>query len=201
MSTRERILDAAAQVMHDRGLAASTTREIARAAGYSEATLYKHFADKQEIFLSVLRERLPRLGDVDDLAGRHTVTANLELIVDRLLRFYARSFPIAASIFSQPELLASHRDSLAARGAGPRSPVDALVGYLDAERRQGRIPPETDVEAAAALLAGAAFQHAFFANFEGTARPDRALNPDGTPIPDETAAWAARLVAASGLDT
>ena len=32
-STRERILDAAAQVMSSRGLAATTTKEIARAAG------------------------------------------------------------------------------------------------------------------------------------------------------------------------
>jgi AcrR family transcriptional regulator len=194
MATRERILDAAAQVMHDQGLAASTTREIARAAGYSEATLYKHFTDKQDLFLSVLRERLPRLGDVDQLTGESTVTANLELIVERLLRFYLRSFPIAASIFSQPELLAGHRESLAARGAGPRSPVDALVGYLSAEREGGRIPPTTDVAAVAALLAGAAFQYAFFANFEGGSTLDEG------PAPEVTAAWAARLVAATGID-
>lgn len=187
MAARERILDAAAQVMHERGLAASTTREIARAAGYSEATLYKYFSDKQDIFLSVLRERLPRLGDVKGLVGQHTVTANLEHIVEALLRFYFESFPIAASIFSQPGLLASHRESLAARGAGPRSPIEALVGYLRDEQSRGRVPVDLDVEATAALLAGAAFQYAFLANFEGASTAH------------DTAVLASRLVAAAGF--
>ncbi|HEX4258089.1 MAG TPA: helix-turn-helix domain-containing protein, partial [Streptosporangiaceae bacterium] len=44
--TRDRILDAATHVMRTRGFARTTTKEIARAAGYSEATLYKHFQDK-----------------------------------------------------------------------------------------------------------------------------------------------------------
>jgi len=187
MAARDRILDAAAQVMHDQGLAASTTREIARAAGYSEATLYKHFADKQDIFLSVLRERLPRLDDVAGLVGQRTVAANLEQIVGRLLRFYYASFPIAASIFSQPGLLASHRDTLAARGAGPRHPVQGVADYLSGEQAQGRVAEDTDVAAVAALLAGAAFQQAFFANFEGRTEPD------------ESGDWPARLVAAAGF--
>ena len=188
MAARERILDAAAQVMHDQGLAASTTREIARAAGYSEATLYKHFADKQEIFLSVLRERLPRLDDVADLVGEHTVAANLEQIVGRLLSFYVASFPIAASIFSQPGLLASHRDAMAARGAGPRLPVQRVSNYLAGEQALGRVPADADVTAVAALLAGAAFQHAFFANFEGDKESDQVGD------------WPARLVAAAGFN-
>ena len=60
--TRDRILDAAAHVMRTRGFARTTTKEIARAAGYSEATLYKHFQDKTDLFLAVLKERLPSLG-------------------------------------------------------------------------------------------------------------------------------------------
>ena len=34
-----------------------STVRILREAGYSEALLYKHFADKQEIYLAVLKER------------------------------------------------------------------------------------------------------------------------------------------------
>src|ERR1700679_3578661 len=60
--TRDRILDAAAHVMRTRGFARTTTKEIARAAGFSEATLYKHFQDKTDLFLAVLKERLPSLG-------------------------------------------------------------------------------------------------------------------------------------------
>ena len=187
MTARETVLDAAAQVMRDRGLAACTTKEIARVAGYSEATLYKHFADKQDLFLAVLRERLPRLSVVAELVGQQTVAANLEHMVGQLLQFYTASFPIAASLFSQPKLLAGHRAAMHERNAGPREPVGALVTYLEEERNLGRLPETTDVTAVAALLAGAAFQRAFFINFEGVT-DDR-----------DAGAWVTRVVAAAGV--
>lgn len=58
---RVRILDAAHALMLSVGLAKATTKEIAKAAGCSEAALYKYFASKEELFISVLAERLPRL--------------------------------------------------------------------------------------------------------------------------------------------
>src|SRR4051794_40616709 len=61
MNTRDRILDAAAELMRTRGIIRTTTKEIAKAAGFSEATLYKHFRDKEELLLRVLRERMPAL--------------------------------------------------------------------------------------------------------------------------------------------
>ena len=59
MGTRERIVEAAERVMRERGLARGTTKEIARAAGYSEGTLYKHFESKEDLFLAMLTERFP----------------------------------------------------------------------------------------------------------------------------------------------
>src|SRR4029453_8294230 len=56
-SPAEHILDSAMHVMHARGLARTTTREIAQAAGLSEAALYRHFTVKSDIFLCVLAER------------------------------------------------------------------------------------------------------------------------------------------------
>src|SRR4051794_35766882 len=110
MGTRDVILDAAAEVMRTRGLARATTKEIARAAGFSEATLYKHFHDKAEIFLGVLRERIPQFlpasGRLAERAGRETVAANLTEIATLALAFYHESFPMSASIFSEPDILA-----------------------------------------------------------------------------------------------
>jgi AcrR family transcriptional regulator len=167
MSARERILDAAASVMHERGLAAATTKEIARAAGYSEATLYKHFSDKQQIFLSVLKERVPAVESADALIGARTVVANLERIVTQLLSFYMQTFPMAASIFSSPQLLEAQRNGMRARQAGPEGPVRNVAAYLEGERAGGRIAESVDSQAIARLLAGACMQQAFFANFDG----------------------------------
>ena len=82
-STRDRILDAAADVMTRLGLAKATTKEIARAAGCSEALLYRHFREKEEIFLGVLKNRLPNLtatlATLPGKAGTGSVTTTATL--------------------------------------------------------------------------------------------------------------------------
>ena len=174
MSARERILDAAAEVMATKGLVRTTTKEIARAAGLSEAMLYKHFADKQDLFVKVLTERTPRI-DLPPIAGEGDLTENLVALAAATMAFYFRTFPIAASIFSAPELLVAHRTALASRGAGPRQPVNAVAGYLAAEQECGRITPGLDAEAMATLLMGACFMEAFQANYSGAAGIDETL--------------------------
>jgi len=166
MAARETILDAAAAIMREQGIARATTKEIARAAGYSEALLYKHFADKQSIYLAVLKERAggaapplePGIGDVHD---------NLVDVTVGLMEFYVASFPMSASIFSDRELLAAWRDGMSARGMGPRAPLRGLEHYLEEETALGRLASGTDVTALAALLCGAAFQAAFLACYDG----------------------------------
>src|SRR5829696_6036346 len=123
MSTRDRILDAAAEVMTERGIAATTTRAIARAAGCSEALLYKHFDDKQQIFLAVLLERMPTIAGRDDQASAATAAESLAELVHRMFDLFLRSFPMAVSIFGTPELLAEHRDSVRAHGYGPEGAI------------------------------------------------------------------------------
>lgn len=163
---RERILDAATTVIRENGIARATTKAIAREAGYSEALLYKHFADKQEIYLAVLRERVSGYMNPIELVGTATVAENLAIATEQLMRFYVQTFPMSASIFSSHELLTAWRDGMAARGAGPNGPILNLQHYLEAEQAAGRLP-SGDPAAIAALLCGAAFQQAFLACFHG----------------------------------
>lgn len=168
-STRDRMLDAAAEVMRTRGLARATTKEIAKAAGYSEAALYKHFQDKTDLFLAVLTERVPSsLGALlaGLTAGEGTVAGTLERVALGAMEFYASTFPMAASLFSEPQLLAAHRAVLHQRGAGPQKVNTLLADYLTAERELGRVNAEVDPYAAAALLLGACLQHAFLSHFD-----------------------------------
>ena len=97
-TSRDRILDAAAIVLVERGVVGATTRELARAAGCSEALIYKNFADKQELFLAVLTERMPRI-ELPEASGRAALPDTLERIVTALLAFFTQTFPMAASIF------------------------------------------------------------------------------------------------------
>ncbi|MCU1524272.1 MAG: ttgW2 [Microbacteriaceae bacterium] len=175
MSARETILDAAARVMREKGIARATTKEIAREAGYSEALLYKHFADKQDIYMSVLRERVGGLADPTELAGTGEVHENLVDVTVGLMAFYVASFPMSASIFSDVELLVAWRSGLTEKGGGPRAPLRMVERYVASEIELGRIDAAADSYAIAAMLCGAAFQQAFLACFDGLdAVPDAA---------------------------
>src|SRR5699024_12832176 len=90
-----------------------------------------------------------------------------------LLKSYAHGFPIAASIFSNTELLMAHRAAMTARGAGPQGPSRILRHYLDEEVRLGRLPA-IDTETIARLLTGAALHEAFVAAYAGESIPDPA---------------------------
>jgi AcrR family transcriptional regulator len=164
---RERILDAAFEVMRSLGLAKTTTKQIALQAGYSEAMLYKHFADKQELFLAVLQERVPPAGVDATKAGSGDLIDNLTGLVDGLMAFFTATFPIAASVFSSPELLRQHRDGVMARDHGPNGPVRAVEAYLRAEQSIGRIAARADCAATAQILVGTAFHQGFLAAFAG----------------------------------
>jgi len=178
VDTRDRIVAAAAEVMRTRGLARATTKEIAKAAGYSEAALYKHFRDKTDLFLAVLSERGPtNLGPVlAGLAGRvgkEPVQDVLREVVRAAADFYEQGFPMAASLFSEPSLLNAHRAALRSRGAGPQFVGRALASYLTAEQDFGRVSKDVDPMAAAGLLLGACLERAFLGHFvdEAEERP------------------------------
>jgi AcrR family transcriptional regulator len=181
VGTREDILGAAARIMRDEGYARATTKEIARAAGYSEATLYKHFQDKAEIFLRVLEEQAPAfatlLAQLDGRAGTGDLRGKLEELVVTAVRFYVDTFPIAVSLYSSRALLAAHRERLRELGSGPRTPEERLARYLAAEQRLGGLAPSVDPLAVAQLLLGACFQQAFLADFAGNP-------PDGEQLAD-----------------
>ncbi|MFF3098577.1 TetR/AcrR family transcriptional regulator [Streptomyces cyaneofuscatus] len=160
---RVRIVDAAHELMGSIGLARTTTKEIARAADCSEAALYKYFPSKEELFVTVLKERLPKLGGLlgDLVPGEGGVEANLTEVARQAALFYEQTFPMAASLYAEPQLKRRHEQGLRELGAGPHLPIQGLDAYLRAEQRAGRVRADADTYAAASLLLGACAQRAF----------------------------------------
>jgi AcrR family transcriptional regulator len=56
--TRARLLDAAGQVFARRGFHAATLDEVADAAGYTKGAVYSNFANKDQLFLALLDQRV-----------------------------------------------------------------------------------------------------------------------------------------------
>ncbi|MFB8028272.1 TetR/AcrR family transcriptional regulator [Streptomyces sp. NPDC056465] len=160
---RIRILDAAHELMLGIGLARTTTKEIAKAADCSEAALYKYFGSKEELFVTVLGERMPRLGPLlgDLEAGRGDLEQNLTDVARQAALFYEQTFPVLASLYAEPRLKQRHEAAMREMGTGPHKPIQWLDAYLRAEQQAGRVAPGADTYAAASLLLGACAQRAF----------------------------------------
>ncbi|WP_405981239.1 TetR/AcrR family transcriptional regulator [Streptomyces sp. NBC_00158] len=169
--TPERLLDAAESLMRTIGLANTTTKAIAREAGCSEAALYKHFTNKEELFVRVLVERTPNAAPLMAALAADPQEGGGEEALAGIARlaalFYAEAMPMAASLFAEPALLSRHREGVREIGAGPHVVLDALEGRLRRELAAGRLREDADPRAAAALLLGACFQRAFFLHFSG----------------------------------
>jgi len=58
--TRTRIVDEALLVFAEQGISASQLEEIARRAGVTRGALYHHFSGKEELLLTMLKERWDR---------------------------------------------------------------------------------------------------------------------------------------------
>jgi AcrR family transcriptional regulator len=55
--TRKQILDAALRLFSERGFARTSVRDIARAAGITDAAIYYHFTSKRDLFEALFEER------------------------------------------------------------------------------------------------------------------------------------------------
>ena len=162
--------------MRTEGVARATTKEIAREAGFSEATLYKHFSDEADLFKGVLRERMPSLvttlEQLHDRRGQGSVRANLVEVTIAALAFYEDSLPMTAGLFAERRRLDDHVAGLRRSGGGPGVPRDMLAHYLRAEQQAGRIGADVVPGAAAELLLGACLQRALVSAFSDDPVPD-----------------------------
>lgn len=91
---RAAIAAAAGELFRERGIAASSMDDIARAAGYSKATLYVYFANKEEIVSVLVLESMQKLAGylTEALASGTTAWERYQGICQGLLRYQAE-FP------------------------------------------------------------------------------------------------------------
>lgn len=169
MKTRQIIIEATERIIQSKGLARTTTKEIAREAGCAEGTLYKHFEDKESLFLTVIRENLPDFAQLMEVgrAGTGTVVENLEEIALAAIRYYEKLLPFVISVFADTDLLAHQRAWMQEHQQSPVSVYKRVASYIEAEQRLGRLDAQIDPFGLAALLLGPCFQYTFNRLFMG----------------------------------
>ncbi|MCW0217197.1 MAG: TetR/AcrR family transcriptional regulator [Prosthecobacter sp.] len=84
---RERILDSALRVFADRGFHGATTRELAKAAGVSEALMFRHFPTKEDLYLALQSHCCQaKAGEKAEMLGKlEDSTASLVMLVHYMM--------------------------------------------------------------------------------------------------------------------
>ncbi len=109
---REQILEAAAGLLESRGLESVRTAELARAAGVSEALLFRHFRDKEDLLFQaanrLILDFFRRRGSSAGATDPGALAEELAVFAERqgregLRRWYALFFQ---SLVRYPETLA-----------------------------------------------------------------------------------------------
>jgi AcrR family transcriptional regulator len=116
--TRATIAEVAARLFADRGFEAVTVAEVAREAGVSSVTVFKHFPRKEDLYLDraddaveVLRAAVrERAAGIDVLASLHAVTVGLLEARHVLAGLDERSVPFFRTVAASPALIARARE-------------------------------------------------------------------------------------------
>ena len=164
---REQILDASLELFARRGFSATKTRDVALAAGVSEAMVFKHFPDKGSLYRALIERKIAEAESALPLAGiagsREAPEVFLGRIASTILERIERdpSF-LRLLLFSALEghPLAAEFD--AARASGFR---DAIEEYLRRQERAGvarRVDPAFAARAFMALVAWFAVARTIF---------------------------------------
>jgi AcrR family transcriptional regulator len=173
---REAVLSAALELIGDEGLAQLTTREVARRAGVSEASVFYHFTDKVGLLHEVMLAGLEPLEvlDPDVLSGHadRPLSETLLEIATAIDHFLDRAMPVLAAVQSDAGLRTAFADRLVKGDNGPHRGVQLLAQYLTGMAESGLVDSDVDAEAAGLLLVGACFLRAWQRHLAGPSRKE-----------------------------
>lgn len=122
--TRDKILEAAEEVLRRFGPSKATVVDVARALGVSHGSVYRHFASKAALRDAVLERWLHRISDPLEsvVGGREPAPERLREWIDTLMAAKRRR------LLKEPELFETYGILAADAREVVKAHVDALVG-------------------------------------------------------------------------
>jgi AcrR family transcriptional regulator len=151
--TRERIVDAAHELIALGGYREAQVAAVAERAGAATGTFYRHFPSKSELFAEVFRRASQREVDATRAAGQSAAPRAVDRLaaaVEVFARRALRGRRLAWALLAEPVDPAVEAERLVYRRAYAAVFEEILRAGLDA----GELPPQ-NVELTAAALVGA----------------------------------------------
>ncbi|MFS0517511.1 TetR/AcrR family transcriptional regulator [Nostoc sp. UIC 10607] len=155
--TNQQILEAARQVFLQQGFGASTL-EIAQQAGISEASIFKRFSTKEELFFAAMGipEKPLWVNELESLCGKGNLKENLINICLQIMEFHREALPLIMMLRSRGNAL----PQLGGKEPGPMRDVKVLTAFLEHEINQGRLRL-CDPQTVAHILLGSLMNYVF----------------------------------------
>jgi AcrR family transcriptional regulator len=160
--TRASLIEATRSLVGELGFHQVTTRAIARRAGVSDGTMYRHFPDKRSLFVATVLDSHQHIMDfmahLPARAGTGSLAATITECLVQLSELRDAVVPIEQALMSDPELVPQQSadvNPLSVESVG--GPPLLLAEYLAAEQRLGRIRATVDTTSLAVLLLAALF--------------------------------------------
>lgn len=153
-STRERLLQAAQELIEEGGYAAASVAAIAERAGVASGTLYRHFASKQELFVELFRRVCSREERAMRAAAEEMQSAGaverLEIVLATFARRALRNPRLAWALLAEPVDPLVDAERLAYR----QRYAELIAQVLAAGIASGELPGQHAPLTAAALVGG-----------------------------------------------
>jgi AcrR family transcriptional regulator len=108
------IFDAARKVFSEKGFFEARLEDIAAAAGFSKASLYTYYTDKEEIFLSLAIRDLENLFHKLESSANLKVSflENLNSMLNTIFAFFGENFGILLSISNFQTMCKYHQERM-----------------------------------------------------------------------------------------
>jgi AcrR family transcriptional regulator len=155
--TKELIDDTALHLFVEKGVTATTTKDIARTAGISEGTLYRHYASKHELAWELFFKNYVELA-VNLERGQQqyqTLKDKLAAIIHLFCSFYDAN----PALFSY--ILLDHHGHIQKMTPDMPTPVRVLKNAIAHGMATGEIP-QADADVKTAMVLGLIIQVAVF---------------------------------------
>lgn len=167
---RTAIIEATERLTIERGFAGATTKEVARAAGCSEGSIYNHFEDRTDLLAQVVAARMTSVMDeLSRVPGMIGEAGQLDELLAAVLGAYGQLIALSTALFADPQVVARFNAVLGGHGVSPDGIRGAVAQQLGTAQAGGSLRDDVDAGDVATLICGACHEaalHRFLAGLD-----------------------------------